>query len=437
MKRKIIAALLAVVMVTSVTACGNTQPNASELTSGRSVVLDESENTDKPEETDKEDEKEPEDKEAEEKESEEKDEDKSKPAAKGVVFGSDEAKGYDGFEYLMEELISTSETKSGNKASFSAFVPEGDYPSVSGSSARSERMGVTFKIDLEPYLGYKSEDYTVSENLEKYVESQFSSSTYKYGVEIGDVDEIDDDTATCLVTYMDYDSYKDTYAPIYELYKLEDIGDGVTALYTVSIDADETTGKTNALLNELSSFYQMDIEWDDSFAESKRTAFENSDEYNADAFNLVFMSFELPEGWEKDEKNSSYSDIIFAPGGNVRKANGYIEVSKEFTSDDYVEALLDDPDYTAEALQSSMGDSVSDITVEAVKDTFMGEVAKVEMKVYDDEIEGTGTGIAYYGYQDYTLYVIVAFISDEADDDEAQDVRDAVEMLFETGKVKD
>ncbi|MDE5866178.1 MAG: hypothetical protein K2H31_06220, partial [Lachnospiraceae bacterium] len=91
MKRKIIAALLAAIMVTSVTACGNTQPNASELTSGRSVVSDEGENTEKPEETEKEEEKEPE-----EKEPEEKEDDKDKTAAKGVVFGSDEAKGYDG-----------------------------------------------------------------------------------------------------------------------------------------------------------------------------------------------------------------------------------------------------------------------------------------------------------------------------------------------------
>lgn len=430
MKRKVIAALLAAVMVISVTACGNTQPSASDVTSGRTVVSEEGKDTDKPEET-VEEEKEPE-----EKESEEKEDNKDKSAAKGVVFGSDEAKGYDGFEYLMEELISTSDTKSGNKSSFSVFVPEDDYPSVSGSSARSDRMGVSFEVDLEPYLQYNAQDYTVSENLEEFVEDEFSYSSYKYGIEIGDVEEIDDDTATCIVTYMDYNSYDDTYSPVYELYKLADIGDGITVLFTVSIEAEETTGKTKALLKELSSFYQMEIEWDDSFAETKRTAFENSDEYNADAFNLIYMSFELPEGWEKDEKNSTYSEPVFAPGGNARTAKCYIQVSKEYTSDDYVEALLDDPDYTAEALQSSMGDSVSDIKVEAVKDTFMGDVAKVEMNVYDDEIDGTGVGIIYYGYHDYTLYMITAFIGEDAESDEASDTRAAVDMIFETGKMK-
>nr|MDE7283987.1 hypothetical protein [Lachnospiraceae bacterium] len=216
MKRKVIAALLAVVMVISVTACGNTQPNASDITSGRSVVSNEGEDTDKSEDKEEVKDTGDTDKEAGEKEPEEKEDNKDKSVAKGVVFGSDEAKGYDGFEYLMEELISTSDTKSGNKANFSVFVPEDDYPSVSGSSARSDRMGVTFEVDLEPYLQYNSQDYTISENLEEFVEDEFSYSSYKYGIEIGDVEEIDDDTATCLVTYMDYSSYDDTYSPVYE-----------------------------------------------------------------------------------------------------------------------------------------------------------------------------------------------------------------------------
>lgn len=435
MKRKIIAALLAAVMVSSVTACGNGQPDASDITSGRNIVAD---GEDKPEETDKDEEETKPDETDKEEETkpEEKESDDEKSSAKGVVFGSDEAKGYTGFEYLMEELISTSETKSGEKASFSAFVPEDDYPSVSGSSARSERMGVDFEIDIEPYLQYNAEDYTVSENLETYVEDEFSYSTYKYGIEIGEVNEINDDAASCVVTYMYYDSYDDAYTPFYEVYKLEDIGDGVMALTMISINAEETTGKTQSLLDELSSFYQMDVDWDDSFAETKKTAFENSDEYNGDAFNLVYMSFELPEGWEKDEKNSSYSEPVFAPGGNARNAYGYISVSKEFSSDDYVEALLDDTDYTAEALAESMGDEVSDVTVEAMKDTFMGDVAKVEMKVYDDDIDGKGTGIVYYGYYDYTVYMIAAFISDDASEEEEQDVRTAIDTLFETAKMK-
>lgn len=436
MKRKVIAALLAALMVTGITGCAITKPDASDVTSDRIVV--ENESTNKPEEDVKENEDEkPDEDETDKEDADKENEEKDSASNKGVVFGSDEAKGYTGFEYLMEELISTSETKSGEKASFSAFVPEDDYPSVSGSSARSERMGVEFEIDLEPYLQYNAKDYTVKENLEKHVEDELSYSTYKYGIEIGEVEEVDDKTAVCVVTYMDYDSYDDKYEPVYEVYKLQEMNDGITVLFMVSINAEETTGKTKALLGELSSFYQMDIAWDESFAETKKTAFENSDEFNQDAFNLVYMSFELPEGWEKDEKNSSYNEPVFAPGGNARTASGYITVSKDFSSDNYVEALLEDTEYTEQALTDSMGDTVSDIKVEAVKDSFMGEVAKVEMKVSDDDIQGKGTGIIYYGYKDYEVYMIIAFISDGASEEEAEDVRDAIDMIFETGKLKE
>lgn len=430
MKRKLVAVLLAAVMVCGVTACGKL-PSAQDVASGR---VNESEDEEKTEEADKEEE-EKEDEETVVDESEEKEEEKEEKSSNtGVVFGSDEAKGYDGFEYLTEELISTSETKSGNKASYSVFVPD-DRPYVSGDRASGERMGVELEVDIAPYLQYNFQDYTISENLEEYVEDEFEYSSYEYGVEIGEVEEIDDDTAVCVVTYMYYSSYDDSYTPFYNVYKLQDMGDNVMALITVSIEAEETTGKTQAMLDEISSFYQMDIDWDDSFAEAKRTAFENSDEYNGDAFNLVYMSFELPDGWEKDDKNSTYSEPIFAPGGNARKANGYISVTKEYSSDNYVEALLDDVDYTAEALSESMGDEVSDVIVEAVNDTFMGDVAKVEMKVYDDDIDGNGTGIVYYGYDSYTVYMIVAFISEDASDEEVADVRAALDMIFETGKL--
>ncbi|MCM1264023.1 MAG: hypothetical protein NC313_15030 [Butyrivibrio sp.] len=433
MKRKLVAVLLAAVMASSITACGKL-PSAQDVASGR---IDSSETEEKNEETEEKTEETEEKTEETEKEEEEKQDEeveKKSSSNKGVVFGSDEAKGYDGFEYLTEELISTSETKSGNKVSYSAFVPD-DYPYVSGDRASGERMGVELEVDIAPYLQYNSQDYTISENLEEYVEGEFSYSSYEYGIEIGEVEEIDDDTAVCVVTYMYYSSYDDSYTPFYNVYKLQDMGDNVMALITISIEAEETTGKTQALLDEISSFYQMDIGWDDSFAETKRTAFENSDEYNSDAFNLVYMSFVLPDGWEKDSDNSSYSEAIFAPGGNARRANGYIGVSKEYSSDNYVEALLDDVDYTAEALSESMGDEVSDVKVEAVTDTFMGEVAKVEMKVYDDDIDGNGTGIVYYGYDDYTVYMIVAFISEEASEEEEADVRAALDMIFETGKL--
>ena len=197
MKNKTIAALLIVSMLSGLTACGSKEPSASDLTANRTREIEEIE---EPEE--KEDEKETEETEKPEEKETETEEKEEKEAATGIVFGSDEAKGYDGFEYLMEELISTSNTKSGNKMTLSVFVPDGDYPSVSGSYATSERMGVMVDVDIDPYLRYDYEDYTVSENLEDYVEEEIEYSSYIYGVEVGEVKEVGDDIAVCELTYM-------------------------------------------------------------------------------------------------------------------------------------------------------------------------------------------------------------------------------------------
>lgn len=190
--------------------------------------------------------------------------------------------------------------------------------------------------------------------------------------------------------------------------------------------------------DESDKFDESDESKESSDAKDEENRDNESDgKDNADIFNLVYMSFELPEGWEKDNRVSTYSEPVFAPDGNVRTANGYIGISRNFSSSDYVEALLDDAEYTGKALTESMGDSVSDVKVEAVKDTFMGDMAKVEMRVYDDEIDSTGTGIVYYGYYDYTVYMIMAFISDDADEEETLGVRAALDMIFETGEMKD
>lgn len=196
MKNKTIAALLIVSMLSGLTACGSKEPSASDLTASRTRETD-TETVSETEETTEEKETEETEK-PEEKETEKED----TKAADGIVFGSSEAKGYDGFEYLMEELVSTSNTKSGDKKTVSVFVPDGDYPSVSGSYATSDRMGVTVNVDIDPYLQYEFEDYTVGENLEAYVEEEIEYSSNLYGVEISEVQEIGKEIAVCEVTYI-------------------------------------------------------------------------------------------------------------------------------------------------------------------------------------------------------------------------------------------
>lgn len=418
MKNKTIAALLTVCMLSGLTACGSKEPSASDLTANRTRET----NTETVSETEEEKETEkPEEKETETEDTK---------AATGIVFGSSEAKGYDGFEYLMEELISTSDTKSGDKKTLSVFVPDGDYPSVSGSYATSERMGVTVRVDIDPYLQYNFEDYTVSENLKDYVEDEIEYSSYLYGVDVGEVKEIGNGTAVCEVTYMQFSSYDGSYAPYYQLYCLKELGDNVMGLVDICIMADETTGKTKDLLAELSSFYEIEIGWDESFAEAKREEFENSDEFNADAFNIGYMTFELPEGWEKDEDESSYSESVFAPKGDAIRGYGYISIEEDYAYDEgVIDEMLLDLEYTQSYFEEVLGEDVSDLVIEDAGETFLGRTLKMEMKADGD------TGIFYIAQSGYSQYAIYAVVwAGEGDAAEA-DVRDALDMLFETGKL--
>jgi len=427
MKNKIITALLTVAMLSGLTACGSKEPSVSDLTTNRTQAAETEAATQEDGEGTKEDAEETKEPEETEKETEE-----ETKAVSGIVFGSDEAKGYDGFEYLMEELVSTSNTRSGDKKTVSVFVPDGDYPSVSGSYATSERMGVVVDVDIDPYLPYDIEDYTVGENLEAYVEEEMSYSSYLYGVEIGEIEELGKDAAMCTVTYMQFDSYDSSYTPYYQVFYMKEMGDDVMALVDICIMGDATTGKTKDLIAELSSFYQLDIGWDDSFAEAKRAEFESSDEYNADAFNLGFLTFELPEGWEKDEDESSYSETVFAPGGDAIGGYGYISVEEDYAEDEgVIEDMLSDLEYTQSYFEDVLGEDVTDLVVDDAGETFLGRTLVMEMKADGD------TGIFYIAQNGYSQYAIYAVIWAGEGEEAEENVKAALEMFFETGKLKE
>ena len=434
MKNKIITALLLLSLVSGLTACGAKEPSASDLTSKRAQgnetetageTVDEEETEKEAGET----KEEPENTEKEEAEKEDAEKEDT-GAVSGVVFGSKEAKGYDGFEYLMEELISTSNTRSGEKKTLSVFVPDGDYPSVSGSYATSDRMGVMVNVDIDPYLQYNYEDYTVEENLEAYVEEELSYSSYLYCVEIGEVEAIGKDAAMCEVTHMQYDSYDGLYAPYYQVYYLKELGDDVMGLVDICIIAEETTGKTKDLLAELSSFYQVEIGWDESFAETKWVEFESSDEYNADAFNIGYMTFELPDGWEKDETESTYSESVFAPKGDAIGEYGYLSIEEDYAYDDgVIDEMLSDLEYTQSYFEDVLGEDVSDLVIEDAGETFLGRTLKMEMKAEGD------TGIFYIAQSGDYQYAVYAVIWAGEGDAARADVEAALDMFFETGKL--
>lgn len=431
MKKKTLAIFLALGMVAGLTACGGKEPSASDVMGKHSSDDDEKE-----EEKDEEDEKEEEEKEEkedkkekedkEEKEKEEKEEKKDKKEASGVVFGSKDAAGYTDFEYLTEQMVSTSDTKSGEKATYTVYIPDEDYVYVSGSQANSSRMGVAFKIDIAPYLQYNAQDYTLEENLQKYVDDELEFASDYYGVEVGEI-QSGDGEVSCELTYMLYRSYEKEYIPYYSVYYLRELEDGLYGLIKVEIESPETTGKTEDLLDELEEFYQIEIGWDASFTEAKQAAFENSDEFNPDAFNIGYMMFELPEGWDVDDDLSDWDADVFAPGGNGQIANGYIAFMKEYDAEGIVNDLLRDPDSASSYFEE---DGMSNISVEDYGDTFMGRTAKVTMTYSAD---GDSAEFVYYvAESDFEQYIIHTMRLNDSD----LDVEGAAEKVFETGVLK-
>lgn len=428
MKKKTIALLLSVTLAAGFMGCGSkSAPAASDVKEAR----DQTEKTENAEEK-----AEVEETAAEEKEPEAEEKETKKPSG-GVTLGSDQAAGYTGFEYLMEQLVSTTNTKSGDKASFSVYVPDDDYASVYGASANGNRMGVNFQIDMDPYLQYNSQDYTLEENLEYVVENDWDYRADRYyGVSIGEVETTGSDSAVCEVSYVEYSQYSNEYSPYYMIYYIREMDDGITALAELTIDCENTTGKTQAMLDELSSFYEFDINWDSSFAEAKMAEFESSDEYNADAFNLGYMSFELPDGWEKDDSNSTYSVYVFAPEGNAALSETMIVITDEFSTEDAVTSLLYDEDATkamVEAMFSSAG-KIDDITVSDYGNTFLGKTVEIKIQLADES--GGDTALLYVGQKDYDIYEIYLMIFGSASAEEKAEGEAALEMLFETANLK-
>lgn len=354
----------------------------------------------------------------------------------GIVFGSPEASGCRDFKYLTEELIATSKTASREEAGFFVYIPKEEHPRVSGASARSEWAGVYVKVDLEPYLQYKAENYSLRGNLDKYITGEMEYYDNYYDISVGNIEETGD-VAVCEVSYMEYDFYEEVYAPYYVIYSLHDLGDNVIALVTISIDAENTTEETKGLLDELSSFYQLAIHWDEAFAQAKRDRFE--DKYTGNIYDVDCLSFKLPDGWEIDESMSYDFETFFAPGGDMEEAGGCFVVTEVSEAFGMVDLFLEDMDEMRMALEEELENEADYIVMEDIGMTFLGRTVMVEVAIHD--VEDEGNFLLYLAEDDNNAYMIYAY---SAFDEDAGDVaglsgmvQEAVDMFFETGRVTD
>lgn len=345
---------------------------------------------------------------------------KSKKKVSGIVLGSDEAEGYDGFEYLYEEILMTDteenkETGKKERKSLTVFIPDDDYATASGNYAYANSMGVNFRIELEPYLRYDAEDYLPEENLEEYVNNNydpFYTTDYKDLV-ISDVEAVDENAARCTVEYCVYDKWEEAYFTTFVTYYLVELENGYTVLVEVEVDEAEATGKTPKLLDELSQFYQFEIDWDADRAEQKRVAYAANETENA--YSTGSMMFDLPLNWKEDNDLSDYETMVFAPEGDTEFAGCMISIYEEYLSYDEeldLDAIIAE-DGKSE-LEEAMDAAVTEYNAEIVE-TGLGDAAKISYSVKDGDY--SASGVMYFLSCDGYAYTMQALKTSDAVED--------------------
>lgn len=379
----------------------------------------------------------------EEEESDEEEEEGTKAGSSDVHFGNEFDEDDMDYQYLFAETLMSESTENPDtgkmeKQSLMIAIPQDDYPMVSRDYGYSSKMGVKVRVDLNPYLQYQFEDYTVEENLQAYLDNafdEFYSVNYK-DMDISDI-ESDDKSATATVDYIKYSEYDDDYTVYQETYILYDFGPNKMALVTVTICAEDTTGKTPALLDEVNDFYGSNIEWDDDAAESRLTKFLKHTDTDILQVSTGWIIFDLPKGWAEDWKNNdNYREKLYAPGGDMFEAGCYISVGRDWQ--DYgskvdVASIADDEE-SLKILGSMMAQAMElnekDVTVSDYGMTVMGRAIEFTYTV-------TESGITYEEHRwwvsdDDYIYEIVA---GQVNSDSVEDAISIAEGILENGQV--
>ena len=439
MKKKIVTVLLALTMVFSVTACG-----AKEVISTDYEDTEDSEGKDEEEDSDKEDKEE--DKENGENteataSTEENKEDEDKPAA-GVVLGGEFDKDYDGFEYLYCETLMTeseenAETGKMESQELQVFLPKADYASVNRDTAYAEELGVDFRISLNPYIRYEQEDYLPEENLAYYLEYNYDPfyRTDCRDIEMSEV-QVMDNAAYATVKYCYYDRWEENYIPIFCTYYLTELSKDVTVLVEVEINAEDVKGKTNYLIEELETFYAIDIAWDKEEAQAKLDKCLATADTGVNTFSTGFLLFELPAGWEQDYDYNDYMANAYAPGGDVDRAGCVIDIKREYMGSDSFDmaemiATEEDAASYAEYLEETLGDTAKDIVVEYYGTTNLGNAIKVSFRTVDGDYEDN-TVVYMITDEDYVYSIEVIAVPECT-----EDVFTIAENILTTGIVKE
>lgn len=419
MKRKILTLILAICVAMSATGCGESKGTFKYQIDEDMAEDIESEETEEKETTI------------------ELEEETKKTKKTGAVLGGDE-ENFDEYEYLYDEILMTESEENEESGKMESkkvtiLLPIDDYTSVNRDYAYSNKLGVNFRVSLNPRFQYKQEDYLLSENLQAFLDSEFDeyySTDYKDLV-ISEVEELDDNRVRATANYVEYDKWDEVYKPVYNTYYVVELEKDLSVLVEVEVDLAEVTGKTQQLIEELETFYEFDIDWDQAVAEKKVEDFLANDTGDTDSFSTGYLMFDLPKNWDEDRDFGDYSVDAYAPDGDSAFAECVVVIAREFMSEEMdVTMLLKDEEYTKEYLTELIGESITNLTLEDAGDTAIGTTVKVS---FDAEEEGSTFHYVYYfSGKDYYMYTIYAIQTEKA----TEDAIAVAEDIVANGKLK-
>ena len=360
------------------------------------------------------------------------------PASDVPVLGAENAEGYEGFEYLYEELLMTEtqenkETGKKERTALCVYIPDDDYATANGRYAYATSMGVDFRVELDPsMLRYDAEDYLPAENLDYYMDYQFDEFTNaSYGnrdVVLTKAEEVGENAVRATAEYCRYNDWDKVYDVYFCTYYLKELENGKYVMVSVEINSADVTGKAAFLIEELEQFYQFDIDWDAERAEKKRLDYEANESENT--YTTGNLLFELPQGWQEDDDLSSYDFRIYAPDGDYVFSGCMVGMMEEYlgygeTVD--LQSLVNDS--ATETITGLLGLPIDEYTSEICK-TNIGNAAKINCT---STMEGVSVDIVmYFVAGEYDLYVLTAVQTDYATEDAAA----VLEGIMATGKVR-
>ena len=426
MKKKIAIILAMAAVSVSLTACGSAKILTNMLSDkSKEVSVDVSEGN------------------AESLEEDNEESDGINAVSSGFRFGGEFDADDLGYEYLYTETLMTDskenpETGKMENQQLQIVIPQGDYNTVNRDYAYGEKLGVKVYVRLNPYLQYHYEDYTLKENLETYLSSEYDEF---YSVDHKDltISEIegDEEMVTATVDYLKYNKYDDDYTVYQEVWQLYDFGPDKLAMVTITICADDTTGKTPSLVAEVNNFYGTDIQWDADAAEKKKQAFLNSNNGDVLQVSTGWIMFDLPKGWSEDWKNNNdYTRDMYAPDGNMLKSGCYIAVGRNFQSYgneiDISSIAGSEKDLAAlkEGLAATADLNENDITVSNYGMTVLGQAIEFSYTIVEE-------GISYEEHRwwisdkNYIYEIVAGQIGDSKEDAIA-----IAKEILEKGQVK-